>query len=452
MSPPLAERLGLVFTLSAEAGLVANAHTTAQRTVARATQDAATLEQDAKGELQGVRDDIYHVRHRRKELPAKREVIALERPGLAAVPAGGALFTTGGATFSISKAAVESSSYLGALAGDAFAVQRDQRGAISVTDITAEQLQAVMEFLEEGEISDIERFGRQRLLKVAQRYGNDAMTSYVQDPQEYLSEQLRLARIEGAEDLTAIPVGFVRIEAGEFIMGSPEGEAGRFDNEVQHRVTLTRPFLLQRTPVTQAEYQALMGKNPSRYAQCFDAEHRPVEAISWYDAVAYCNALSAREGLPMFYTIQHLPGASRPVVIRATEANAAKGYRLPTEAEWEYAARAGSTEATHGPRSNVAWFVENSGNSTAPVGRKAANAWGLHDMLGNVLEWTADVYGPVTSTTVCDPQGRDTGFDRVIRGGSWHSAAPVVRAAYRHLDAPNERRTDLGMRPARSID
>lgn len=454
VSPPLADRLGLVSTLSAEAGVMVDARATAQVMLAQATQQAAGLVQDAKGELHGVRGEIDELREARDALLAECEAIEATRANLfAAIPDGGASLTTGGVTFHISKAAVESSSYLGALASGNFAEHPDKRGVIAVSGITAEQLQAVIEFLEEDEIAGVDSFNKHRLLKVAQRFGNDAMEAYVQDPQKYRAEQVRLARTEGIEGAVVIPACFVRIEAGAFLMGSPAGEAGRRDNEVQHTVHLTRPYLLKQTPVTQAEYHALMGRNPSRHSQGPDAGSRPVEQVSWYDAVAYCNALSKKEGLPAYYAIQSTPpGASHPVVSRAVGTGAEKSYRLPTEAEWEYAARAGSTEATHGPRGEVAWFHDNAGGSTMPVGQKAANTWGLHDMLGNVWEWTDDVYGPLQGTEARHPQVPDTGASRVYRGGGFSDTAQYVRAAYRDHAASDDTAVDLGLRLARSDD
>ena len=163
-------------------------------------------------------------------------------------------------------------------------------------------------------------------------------------------------------------------------MGSPESEEYRDSDEVQHRVTLTRAFLLQATEVTQAQYQALMGNNPSKFSNCSDC---PVEKVSWIDAIAYVNALSKKESLPACYD-------SKGEVIGGRTVYDCKGYRLPTEAEWEYAARGGAQGARYGNLDNIAWYDGNSGRKTHPVGKKRPNSFGLYDMLGNVWEWCHD--------------------------------------------------------------
>ncbi len=247
-------------------------------------------------------------------------------------------------------------------------------------------------------------------------------------------ERERLARIEAAR---RPPDGFVRIPSGSFQMGSPASEDGRFTDETQHRVTITRAFLMQATEVTQGQYRSLMGKNPSHFTSCGD--DCPVETVSWREAVAYCNALSRKEGLPECYDGDRLEGLD------------CKGYRLPTEAEWEYAARAGSTGARYGDLDSVAWYDGNSGSSTHPVGKKKPNAWGLSDMLGNVNEWCHDWNGDYSSGSATDPTGPQTGSNRVRRGGSWSSTATagLVRAALRDGGTPDYRNDFLGLRPAR---
>jgi formylglycine-generating enzyme required for sulfatase activity len=236
----------------------------------------------------------------------------------------------------------------------------------------------------------------------------------------------------------AAPPGYVQISAGQFTMGSPPTEENRSDDETQHLVTITRSFWLKATPVTQAEYEALMGTNPSHFksgeANC------PVENVSWLDAVAYVNKLSDREGLP-----------------RAYDANGGfagldcRGYRLPTEAEWEYACRAGSSAARYGDLDQVAWYKENAGSTTRPVAQKRPNAWGLYDMLGNVWEWTNDWYGFYPTGAVTDPVGPASAGIRVVRGGSWFSFARFVRAAHRRRATPFDRDLNLGFRPLRAL-
>jgi sulfatase modifying factor 1 len=281
-------------------------------------------------------------------------------------------------------------------------------------------------------------------------------------PRPYTAAIIASERAKIAAEATAklILAGFVRIEAGCFERGSPEGEAGRIDDETQHRVSLSRPFLLQSTPVTQGQWQGLMGNNPSEFQSGPEAVSRPVEGVSWYDAVAYCNTLSSKEGLSPCY------GLNSPVGVPGTGAYRADvslrldgtGYYLPSEAQWEYAGRAGVTGATYAQAgqslSDIAWYSENSNGTTHPVAGKAANAWGLH-MLGNVWEWTQDWYGPYSAgshnTAVVDPLGPDAGMSRVIRGGSGHSTGRRVRLAARLLGDPAARSDYLGFRPARSV-
>lgn len=232
---------------------------------------------------------------------------------------------------------------------------------------------------------------------------------------------------------------YIIIQPGSFVMGSPPEEA--HSNEEQHLVTITRPFYLKATEVTQGEWQALMGSNPSKFSSC--GESCPVEQVSWNDAVAYCNALSRKEGLESCYDGDRFKGLS------------CKGYRLPTEAEWEYAARAGSTGATYGGLDAIAWHNGNSGGMTHPVGQKMPNAWGLYDMIGNVWEWVNDWYDKYPGGAVSDPVGPSSdsfrGSFRVHRGGSWGYTARSCRAAFRVSNDPGNRFGNLGLRVARSI-
>ena len=234
------------------------------------------------------------------------------------------------------------------------------------------------------------------------------------------------------------PAGFVRIEPGTFTMGSPTSEEGRDDtNETQHEVTITRAFWLQSTEVTQGQWRAVMGTSPSHFSSCGD--DCPVERVSWEDAVAYVNALSASEGLDACYSGSTFAGLG------------CEGYRLPTESEWEYAARAGTTSARYGNLDEIAWLYENSDGRPHEVGTKRVNGWGLYDMLGNVSEWTGDWYSSsYPSGSVRDPLGPDEGSRRVYRGGGWLNFARYVRAANRYGNGPAHRRHKLGFRPARS--
>ena len=249
------------------------------------------------------------------------------------------------------------------------------------------------------------------------------------------SVTMQLEVASAAPKAADCPAGYVRIAPGTFVMGSPTGEEGHDDDETQHSVTITRAYCMKATEVTQGEWQSVMGSNPSNFTSC--GSNCPVERVSWEDAVGYANALSRREGLPECYAGSTFTGLT------------CTGYRLPTEAEWEYAARAGTTAATYGNLDSVAWYKENSGAATHPIRQKQPNAWGLYDMLGNVWEWTGDYYDTY-SGTVTNPSGPATGSSRVIRGGSWISFARYARAADRYYITPDIRGYDLGFRLSRT--
>jgi formylglycine-generating enzyme required for sulfatase activity len=252
-----------------------------------------------------------------------------------------------------------------------------------------------------------------------------------------------------------IVAGHVRLEPGVFTMGSPPNEPGRVDGrETAHAVTLTLPFYFKLTEVTQAEWRAVMNTAPSSFAAC--GADCPVEQTSWYDAVDYCNALSAREGLAPCYD------AARQFAGRGC-----KGYRLPTEAEWEFAARAGTQTAFYrGPitvagegctpadpnLAPAAWYCGNAEGRTHLVGTRAPNAWGVHDVLGNVNEWVHDVFDPGygrAAMPATDPLGPANGAERVVRGGSWLVHANAARSAFRSRGAPETRNDRIGFRTAR---
>ncbi len=234
------------------------------------------------------------------------------------------------------------------------------------------------------------------------------------------------------------PSGFVEIPAGVFMMGSPSSEEGRYDDETQREVRITRPFWLKTTEVTQGEWESVMGSNPSHFSSC--GKNCPVENVSWFDAIGYMNKLSEREGLERCYESD-----GRFKGLRCT------GYRLPTEAEWEYAARAGTTGARYGSLDSVGWYSGNSGGRTQAVGQKTPNAWGLYDMLGNVYEWVQDWYGAYPSGAVVDPLGPYSGARRVGRGGDWDGSARGLRAAFRAYVTPGARGSSLGFRLSRSM-
>ncbi|MDR2734804.1 MAG: SUMF1/EgtB/PvdO family nonheme iron enzyme [Spirochaetota bacterium] len=263
----------------------------------------------------------------------------------------------------------------------------------------------------------------------------------------------------------------VPIPAGRFLMGSPATETGRFNNETQHSVTITKSFLMGKYAVTQELYEKVVGRNPSRFisspAYGEAQAKRPVEQVSWYDAIVFCNKLSILEGLSPVYRVNGstdpaswgaVPTDNRNATWDAVTVNwDANGYRLPTEAEWEYACRAGTTTAYHTGASisdNTGWYGawDGSGNSdskTHEVGKKTPNAWGLYDMHGNVWEWVWDWYGEYTGTAT-DPRGSHTGSSRVDRGGSWNAYAQNLRSALR-LDTyyPYVRNFSFGFRVVR---
>ena len=188
-------------------------------------------------------------------------------------------------------------------------------------------------------------------------------------------------------------------------MGSPEDEEGRSFSERQHEVRISQGFWMGKHEVTQGEWEGVMGANPSHFKRC--GLGCPVEQVSWEDVQEFIRRLNEQESGSGYV------------------------YRLPTEAEWEYAARAGTTGARYGELDEIAWYGGNSGWTTHLVGQKGANAWGLHDMLGNVWEWVADWYAEYPAGAVTDPQGPDTGSGRVYRGGSWVNRARHVRSAIR---------------------
>jgi formylglycine-generating enzyme required for sulfatase activity len=245
----------------------------------------------------------------------------------------------------------------------------------------------------------------------------------------------------------------VEIPAGRFLMGSPESEADRWDDETQHEVTISKAFWLGQTPVTQAQWQAVMGSNPSR----FKGPNRPVEQVTWFDAVHFCNVLSELAGLTPHYRVASIRRGDEGGIIDAEVEliEGANGYRLPTEAEWEYACRAGTTTAfSFGDDESMlakhAWFDENSGFGTHPVATKRSNAWGLFDMHGNVWDWCSDWYDAYPSGAVTDPQGPRSGTLRVLRGGSWFGFSRPCRAAFRLGRGPAGRDCDFGFRVART--
>ncbi len=237
----------------------------------------------------------------------------------------------------------------------------------------------------------------------------------------------------------SIGMKLVLMPKGTFMMGSPAEEVGGQDDEQQHQVTISKNYFLGMTEVTQGQYEKVMGTNPShfqkRVIRLTDSSMYPVEQVSWEDAVEFCKKLS------------ELP----------EEKKAGRIYRLPTEAEWEFACRAGSKTAfSFGDQpsslSNHAWFNANSDDKTHPVGEKKPNAWGLYDMHGNVAEWCSDWYGDYPKGVVSDPTGPKEGLSPVFRGGCWYSEAALCRSASRGwFDPAHGFVIDLGFRVAMTV-
>jgi formylglycine-generating enzyme required for sulfatase activity len=243
----------------------------------------------------------------------------------------------------------------------------------------------------------------------------------------------------------------VRINGGTFTMGSPVTDPeSSGDESPQHKVTVSS-FYMGKYEVTQKEYREVMGINMSG----FKGDNLPVENVTWFDAVEYCNKRSQKEGLTPAYTISGRTPATGYSIRAATVTwnRNANGYRLPTEAEWEYACRAGTTTAYNTGASinnNTGWYDANSSKTTHPVGQKSANAWGLYDMHGNVWEWCWDWYGYYARGGVQTTAGPDSGTERVSRGGSWLASAQVVRSAFRFNVKPSFQSHSTGFRVVRN--
>jgi formylglycine-generating enzyme required for sulfatase activity len=267
-----------------------------------------------------------------------------------------------------------------------------------------------------------------------------------------------------APELITTRVGQIRLKripAGTFLMGSPDGdEDANGDEKPQHRVRITRPYYLGVYEITQAQYEAVMGNNPSYFSKNGggkdkvagqSTDQRPVETVYWLDTVRFCNKLSELEGRKPFYEIVgnnvSVPDWNGP------------GYRLPTEAEWEYACRGNAPTPIRYSFGNDAaslgeygWFGEDyTKGATHPVGQKRPNGFGLFDMHGNVWEWCCDGYDAsyYKGSTVDDPRGPEPAAYRVFRGGSWNFAPRFARSAQRYRIAPGDRSFNLGFRLAR---
>ncbi|NUN16161.1 MAG: SUMF1/EgtB/PvdO family nonheme iron enzyme [Myxococcales bacterium] len=236
---------------------------------------------------------------------------------------------------------------------------------------------------------------------------------------------------------------FVWLPKGTFTMGSPDSELGRFDWENQRLVTVG-PLMVATTPVTQEQYQEIMGTNPSYFAG--NPSH-PVEGVTWFDAIEFCNRLSKKHGLPEAY---------KKTKDSVTLLPASTGYRLLTEAEWEYAARAGTQTAYFfgndpAELKRYAWFGEGKSDTTHPGESKEPSPWGLYDIYGNVWEWCWDWYAaPYDPKDVDNPLGPPTGEDRICRGGSFRDEALFLRSAFRDYWTPDDWNWYQGFRVCRS--
>jgi formylglycine-generating enzyme required for sulfatase activity len=251
---------------------------------------------------------------------------------------------------------------------------------------------------------------------------------------------------------------FILIKGGTFTMGSPVSEPERGTDETQHRVTVD-DYYIAKSSVAQREYDQLMSGNTSE----FSGGNLPVENVTWFDAIRYCNARSTLEELTPAYTIS---GSGNEVssVIWNREAN---GYRLPTEAEWEYACRAGTTSPFNTGRTindeqanfynHYGYNNDSSGRRvggyrgrTTPINNYRANSWGLFDMHGNVADWCWDWYGAYNTAAQTNPTGPAIGTLRVNRGGGWNDFPKHIRSAYRAATPPVNSSFNLGFRLARN--
>lgn len=219
----------------------------------------------------------------------------------------------------------------------------------------------------------------------------------------------------------ALGMTFVVISAGRFQMGSPVNEAGRDADEPLHPVRLSQAFFIQTTPVTQSQWRAVMGANPSR----FQDDRCPVHNVSWFDAGRFIRTLN--------------------------QMDAGYQYQLPTEGQWEFACRAKTHSRYASGKldedlSQAGWYADNSGLALHRVAQKNPNAFGLFDMHGNVWEWCADRYGLYPETPTVDPKGPEEGHARVVRGGSWIEFAWACRSASRAFRPPEVRAEDIGFR------
>jgi len=236
----------------------------------------------------------------------------------------------------------------------------------------------------------------------------------------------------GAENRVIPDLGLelIWVAPGTFTMGSPSDEESRNKAEgPQTRVTLTKGFWLGKTEVTQRQYEAVMGENPSTFKNV--GTNAPVERVSWIDAMAFCEKMNARER-----AAGRLPEGF--------------AYTLPTEAQWEFVARAGSTGAYPKDLDEIAWYIKNSNQSSHPVAQKKPNKLGFYDLHGNIVEWCYDWYGNYPGGDVTDPKGPERGYYRIARGGSWRTEERTLRFAARSGGSAGRLDYTIGFRLALS--
>ncbi len=256
-------------------------------------------------------------------------------------------------------------------------------------------------------------------------------------PEEPQRKDSELQRIKA----TLTP-GFVAVAPGQFAMGLSAEQAGPGYNDAQlHQVVITRPFEMMSTEVTVKQYGELMSTSGDQLSPC---QQCPAAMVSWYQAATYCNDLSKRQGLAQCYRIDGF-------AVAWPEGLACTGYRLPTEAEWEYASRGGSTEQAPKNIIDYAWFDENSELKPHAVKGKLANAFGLFDMLGNAGEWVWDWQGEYPSQAVADPVGPKAGDNRVFRGGNFRYGSGEASHAFRSAYGPPVRVEYIGFRCVRTL-
>jgi formylglycine-generating enzyme required for sulfatase activity len=240
--------------------------------------------------------------------------------------------------------------------------------------------------------------------------------------------KLDMAKMAGAYIVNTVGMKLVCVPAGEFMMGSLDNESGRYDNEILHKVILTKGFYIQTAQITQKQWQIIMGNNPSRFKE--GGEDCPVESVSYDDVQEFIKKLNLKEGIDK--------------------------YRLPTEAEWEYACRAETNTAyffgnDESKLKEYAWYDKNSDSRTHPVGLLKPNAWGLYDMHGNVWEWCQDWHGEYTNSLLTDPMGPNNGSARILRGGGLNNPSQDCRSANRGRSTQGNRGISFGFRIVRDI-